>query len=197
MIRLDQKTQAEAVEHHRMNPVRVYSDDTVQRDRILRSRAIVSSLLGKCNGPTLVELGCGTADICGPFAQAETVYGFDCHAGALEVASRRFPRGIFALCDIEAIRTFECDILVLCETLEHLVNPRKMVDSWLPLSEYVIISHPVDEPFGSGISGGDHRWSFSFEDFENWFEPTHQLREWGWFQMGAYRIILGWGKRIR
>lgn len=193
MFRLDGITQEESIARHRAIPVRVYQQDPTQRPRIERTRMMLERAVAR--GPRrIVELACGTADISGPFADQHGVMGVDCHEAALAVAKQRFPQAKFLVSSIEACDPMACDVLVLCETLEHLCEPNRVVSDWAPEAKQVLISHPIDEALGSGVSAGEHRWSFSADDFEWWFKlGGHSIVEREEFQMGAYRIFLARG----
>ena len=206
MIRLVLRTREEGIEHHRANPVRVYDDGGIQQIRIDKSRAMLARAVEEGSKSKvgnrklkILELGCGTADISGPIAEQHEVIGVDCHAGAVAEATRRFPKGLFVTAGVDGPSVFAAgvDVLVLCEMLEHIADPLALVEKWLPLARASVISHPLDEPAGSGLSGGDHCWSFSESDFRTWFERGgHRVVESEVFEMGAYRIILGRGRRV-
>lgn len=195
MISLYSRTHEEAVSKHaEINP-RVYEECSNQRPRILRARDYVSETSG-----SIVELGCGTGDISGPFASTREVTGYDCNPSALCEARGRFPKGKFYQGNIEALRSRKCGALVLCEVLEHISDPLNLVDRWLPQAEYSVISHPLNEIAlyrqGIDLSEGEHQWSFDRDDFEKWFElGGHRLVKSEVFQMGAYTVVIGLGKR--
>lgn len=197
MFALQERSSAAGVEHHKKIPVRVYETDGCQADRIRRSR----ELLTKCPGTSIVELGCGTADISGPQSSppyGKMVIGIDVCQPALNEAKRRFPNIITVCSPIPQECSFKGDILVLCETLEHLENPLDLCINWLPWFSNVIISHPLNEPMGCGLSAGEHQWSYDEADFERWFRVgKHTMLEKQIFKMGDYTVILGLGMRVR
>lgn len=149
----------------------------------------------------IVELGCGTADISGAFASrgasdGHDVRGVDCARAQIDIARIRWPKGDWLLGPVEYFAVQDCDVLILCEFLEHVENPRNLVEQWLPRAANVIISHPLDEPVGSHLSGDDHVWSFSEHDFDEWFRlGGHDVIEKRVFAMGAYTVAMGLGKR--
>lgn len=201
MLKLIERTLAAGLKHHRDNPVRVYEDD-LQGDRIVRARRFVLKNLAELRGDEsdkvlrVIELGCGTADISGPFAAKDFVYGIDCAAVQLEKARERFPRMVTREIPLEDLAPTACDVLVLCETLEHLDDPHELVKRWLPLAETCVISHPLDELKNNQHSGGDHCWSLSRGDFSAWFTiGGHEVVEATEFPMGNYNIKLGRGKK--
>jgi len=187
MFPLKQRTQDEGIEHHQGIPVRVYEGDQWQAHRIQKAREIIASL----QPGSVVELGCGTADISGPFGGT----GFDVCEAAIAEARRRFPEMDARIGIPEA--PLPGDVLVLCEFLEHVAAPERLVAGWLPHFRYCLISHPLDEDKDSQLSGGEHQWSFSEGDFDNWFAlGGHQLRHKETFAMGQYTCILGYGERL-
>jgi hypothetical protein len=201
MKRMKERTLLEGIRHHQINPVRVYSEDEWQAERVNKSRSAVESALRLSQGGdiphTIVELGCGTADISGFFSKKHNVVGVECHEKAAAKARSRFPTMQVQLGIIEEIEPRDSDILVLCETLEHLDNPLAVVSSWLPKAKFSVISHPLDEPLDASWSGGDHVWSYGTTDFLNWFTVgQHQLIHSQTFQMGVYTIIMGVGRHV-
>lgn len=198
MYPLKQRSASDGVIFHAHSPTRVYADDAIQGARVARAqiyldRCIADSGKERCS---IVELGCGTADISGPFSGRHDVVGIDCNEQSLATAKKRFPE-IITLCrSIDEAQPIACDVLVLCETLEHLADPPAVVKAWLPLAEMVVISHPLDEPVESGLSAGEHQWGLSEMDFASWFNiGGARISEEFIFQMGAYQIIMGRGRR--
>lgn len=192
------RTSTEGFEFHKNIPVRVYSEDVIQRDRIERARTFVRSAInmGRVPKPVIVELGCGTADISGSFYKEGLVIGIDASESALETAKQRFSSMVTLNEDITKAPANECDVLILCEVLEHLEDPFSLVKKHLPHADYAVISHPLNEALDSNIAAGEHQWSYNEEDFDNWFKlGGHTLIEKQIFQMGLYTMIIGVGKR--
>lgn len=193
------RTPEEGALHHIYNPVRVYADCPVQSDRIQRARRVVSKALETMvpgGHKTIVELGCGCLDISGPFSGNHEVIGVECHADAVKKARELYPQATLSQGPLWLVNPFRADVVVLCEILEHLTYPVHLVEGWLPLAEASVISHPIDEELNSPTSGGDHCWSYSETDFKKWFElGGHNLLWHEIFQMGSYRIALGYGRR--
>jgi hypothetical protein len=191
---LRQRSASEGLRVHACIAPRVYEEDSVQKDRIERSRKMLSASIGGRKGLRVVELGCGTMDITGPFSQGQIVYGVECNQEAVEIAARRWPN---AHLNVFSLDPESCDVLVCCEFLEHIENPSELIARWLPLAKRCVISHPLDGDISGDLSAGEHQWSFSKEDFENWFRiGGHQLVEHDVFNMGGYQIILGRGERL-
>jgi hypothetical protein len=181
---------------------RIYEADDVQKDRIRRSREMLEKCICDyncehvCDDKTIVELGCGCCDISGPFANDDNmVVGFDCNPESLALALKRFPN-IIRLAPIPDDPQC-CDVLVCCEFLEHIENPSELIAGWLPKAERCVISHPLDGDISGDLSAGEHQWSFSKDDFENWFRiGGHELIESEVFKMGGYQIVLGRGENL-
>ncbi len=174
---------------------RIYSDDAVQRDRIERARRMVRDAMGTpYHAQRIIELGCGTLDICGPFSLLNEVHGVECNPAAVAIAAERWPN---AKLNALTLAPESSDIVVLCEFLEHVENPSEVVSGWLPLAKRSVISHPLDGDLTGDLSAGEHQWSFSMEDFLGWFElGGHKLVEHEVFRMGGYQIVMGRGERI-
>jgi Methyltransferase domain len=197
MRQMKARTVLEGIEHHAALGVRVYADCSIQKWRIEKARHYVKMAMLEL-GPgvkTIVELGCGVMDISGPFSRAaHEVIGVDCNPAAIIEAKKLYPEVVGSLSAIEDVEPFECDVVVLCEVLEHLYDPESLVRKWLPNAKACVISHPLDEPLDSGLSAGDHCWSYSEGDLRNWFAVGgHNQREGEKFQMGSYTIRIARG----
>lgn len=169
-----------------IGPPRLYEHDNCQAPRIKKAREYVS----RCEPASIVEFGCGTGDICGPWGFL--VHGIDANPESLAIARARYPLGNWNNDSTPHL----CDVIVLCEVLEHLEDPAGLVRKWLPRAKNSVISHPLNESLNSPLSGGEHQWSISEKDFDGWFEiGGHELVEKEQFQMGAYTIIIGRGRR--
>lgn len=191
---IQQRSADEGVGHHRTTGPRVYDGDWVHDNRLREVRKLIAKYLPFCS-KDIIELGCGTGDISGPFAEEAMVLGFDCNDDAVKLAKKRFPLGCFMQGEIDKLYPTHCGVLVLSEVLEHLHDPLGLVKKWGALCEYMVISHPLDEDVRSGLSGGDHQWSFDEKDFAEWFQGF-QILDKQVVEMGSYRCILGAGKRI-
>jgi 2-polyprenyl-3-methyl-5-hydroxy-6-metoxy-1,4-benzoquinol methylase len=194
---LQTRTAAEGYTYHQTVGPRIYIEDGIQRERILMAREMIKDVLPDTG--RLIELGCGTADISGPFAQMVDkyeVYGFDCNEQSVAKAKERFPAGHWTKANIADMFVLPTDVLVLCEVLEHLADPKKLVEEWLPKASAVVISHPIDGDLEGDNSGGEHQWSYSLDDFVNWFPlGGHSLEHMVSFKMGCYQVAIGYGRR--
>jgi len=209
MIRMAMRSSEQGVAHHEANPVRVYLNDGVQRDRILRSVDCAEQAMAvilKEGPPIIVEIGCGAADICGTLSEKFPmceVIGYDCHEQSLVEAVVRYPRlHAFhdAIAKVEATmwEKQRFGLCILCEVLEHLPDPVHTAKFWLSRSSASMISHPLDEAQDSQMSGGDHAWSLSEEDHKAFFAAGgHVIDHTEMFRMGAYDLILSRGHRER
>lgn len=154
-------------------------------DRILRKNLTERPL-------TFVELGCGAGDITGPYAEHRiTVHGYDVTLGAERESRIRFPAMSFHLQAVEEVEPYACDLLVMTEFLEHVVDPLKIVSDWLPLAKWAIIGHPLNEP-DPPIEPG-HIWSYTLDDWNNWFRlGNHHIWERYLFPMSGWEnMVLG------
>ncbi len=198
MRQIKARSVLEGVEHHKANPVRVYERDGIQEDRIKKARRFLAMALVEL-GPgrkSIVELGCGTLDISGPSLPHHEVIGVECNDGCVAKARELYPAAVVRHGVIEEVEPFRADVVVMCEILEHLEDPRKLVQAWLPLCRAAVISHPLDEALDSPLSGGDHCWSFNEDDLRGWYAISgYNMRDGEKFQMGSYTIGLSRGVR--
>lgn len=145
--------------------VTVFAD--AQAYRVNKARAFVEQVIGhlgrRCK---IIELGCSAGDISGPFAEEHEVIGIDIVPAAAELAKQRYPAMTIRQTVAEAVEPEPCDLLVLCEFLEHLDNPIALVQRWLPLAEFALIGHPLNDP--GGLEQG-HIWSYELADYRAWF----------------------------
>ena len=169
-----------------------------QPDRVAKARAIIAriiSTLPEGKAVRIVEPGCSTGDISGYFANGRNqVVGIDVTPGAAHTASMLWPNMVIIEKKVEDVPPIDCDILVLCEFLEHIIDPVGFVQKWLPHARYVVIGHPLVGD-GSDPEPG-HPWAYYDVDFANWFGlGGHEMREAWEFPMG-YRMVIGWGERL-
>jgi hypothetical protein len=197
--RLIERSANEGAAHHMRNPLRVYEGDDCQRERIMRARHLTALAIGDNPRAKIIELGCGAADISGAFSFLwHQVKGYDINDTCLRYAAEKYPKVQLQCVELERVTPEPCDVVVLCELLEHLEDPRALVASWLPLAKTCVISHPIDEPDGCGLSAGDHCWSLSEADFDGWFElGGHKQESKELFQMGGYKIAIGLGRNTK
>jgi SAM-dependent methyltransferase len=204
---MQERSADESVWHHQANPVRVYSEDKIQRDRINRSVECALDAM-RNTGPqipkSIIELGCGTGDICGALAEKIpqcAVIGVDCNSLDLGEAIKRHPSlqtvcGPIESAQRELYATCTFGLCILCEVLEHLDDPLSAAEFWLSRSHLSVISHPLDESPKSELSGGDHSWSLSVDDHRDFFKAGgHVVDHSEIFLMGAYHIILSRGHK--
>jgi hypothetical protein len=172
--------------------------DVAQPDRVMKARAIIDRigdiLIRENATAKIVEPGCSTGDISGWYSQyGHEVIGIDVTPGAAEAARAKWPRMTVLETEIENVEPIPCDILVLCEFMEHITDPVGFAKAWLPQARYVVIGHPLVGD-GSDPEPG-HPWAYYDVDFANWFPMGgHELQEAWEFPMG-YRMVIGWGKR--
>lgn len=203
MIRLLDQPEAERIAHHQANPLRSYATDHVQAQRIALSRSMVAISMSKAKPENragrAVELGCGVGEITGHLCYHDERWygvGVDCHWPSVLEANVRYAPAFTALMGkIERTSSSSpIDVLVMCEVLEHLNDAVGVALSWLQRARFSVISHPLDEPYGSTLSAGDHCWSFSEKDHLDLFaKGGHVTDQTEVFDQGAYRIIISRG----
>jgi hypothetical protein len=166
-----------------------------QADRVQKARSVIFKII-EFDGRkqlTIVEPGCSTGDIAGFFSEKHTSIGIDVTPGAARAAAAKWPAMTIHEKRVEEMEPIPCDILVMCEFLEHIIDPVGFVKAWMPLAKYAVISHPLVGDGGDPEPG--HPWAYYDVDFANWF-PTggHEMREAWTFPMG-YHMVIGWGER--
>jgi len=196
MLKRRNRDRAASIQKHLDDGRVIKFDETTQVERIKLARRLVGHALVKLpRNASILELGCGAADISGHFSNmGYDVSCVDCLPQAEAVIHSRYPKANFTASALEDVTPREVDVLVLCETLEHVAEPLPVVTNWLPLAKYVIIGHPLDESVIGGEDG--HVWSYTQHDFENWFTlGGHELIEEHHFPMAFYRdMAIGLGK---
>ncbi len=157
----------------------------------------------------IVELGCGSGDVTGPYSTSQTlvtvrgpidltgieVIGIDLVPVAGEKIARRYPHMKFYQGDVAQMEPIDCDLLVATEFLEHLTDPKAVMDAWMPHAEWALIGHPLNEPDPPYEWG--HYWSYTEDDWVAWFhERGMQIWEKVKFPMGHWpEMIMGHGSK--
>lgn len=228
MRRISQRSQDEALEYH------LKRNDTPnftmgQAGRVELAHFLIDKILKKdlVRRPLrIVELGCGSGDITGPYARASEMIDVTTYADAFErpgepvlipaagatmeievigidvvpqakvSCGARFPLMDVRIAPVEEAEPIECDILVMCEFLEHVVDPVAIVSAWLPLAKWAVIGHPLNEPDPPFEPG--HNWSYTLADWHNWFKlGNHQPWERFMFPMAAWEnMVIGHSARL-
>jgi len=199
MRRQNQMTHEEVIAYNLRGGGHEFTEfEVAQNDRVLKARAIIDRigdiLIRENATATIVEPGCSTGDISGWYSQyGHKVTGIDVTPGAAAAARAKWPRMTVLETEIENVEPIPCDILVLCEFMEHITDPVGFAKAWLPQARFVVIGHPL---VGDGEDPEPgHPWAYYDTDFANWFPMGgHELQEAWEFPMG-YRMVIGWGKR--
>ena len=146
--------------------VTVFAD--TQAARVERARGFIRSIIEHLRRPVKIwELGCSAGDISGWFSAGHEVTGVDIVPAAVDLARTRYPAMNVWLGPVEAVVPQSCDILVLCEFLEHVDDPIHLVKTWLPIAEFAVIGHPLHDP--GNVEPG-HIWSYDQLDYDTWLE---------------------------
>lgn len=174
--------------------VTIFADH--QNYRVEKAKLFVKSALSAMEPGTavIVEPGCSAGDISGPFTGwAKDVIGIDVVPAAVELARKRYPDMTVVEGIADDMDPIDCDILVLCEFLEHITDPVSFVSAWLPRARYVVIGHPLNDP--GGMEQG-HVWSYTYEDYLRWFTiGGHEMVEIHLFSGPFPEMVLGMGAR--
>jgi hypothetical protein len=166
-----------------------------QPDRVHKARQLVSNAIDSSSRKTIIELGCSAGDISGWFSEDHLVIGFEVVPSAAKAAFERYPMMKVVMKAVEEVDPIPCDVLVLCEFLEHIVDPISLVRAWMPVAKNVVIGHPL-VGYESDPEIG-HIWAYEDQDFLDWFPlGGHEMVEAYKFQMGGYRMAIGRGRRL-
>jgi hypothetical protein len=162
--------------------------------RIGLARKYIAAAIATFDRPvTIVDLGVGSGDISGPFSKDHTVIGIDLTKDSVAVCRQRFPDIVNILSPLEDIGAIECDILVVCEVLEHLADPVPHFRRFADQAQAVVVGHPLNEPDPS--VDHFHLWRYDIDDFNAWFSD-HPIRDFEIFGLNPFpEMILGWGRR--
>jgi len=200
---LQERTAEQCSERHTETPVRIYSDDNLHAMRVERSRRGVVGAL-KAMGQTIphswrkiVEVGCGMADISGWFSQGHHVMGIESAPRVALECQKRWPWMTVVVADVQKAEPIDCDLVILCEILEHLHDPKGIAERWLKKARYCLITSPLEEDSAKNLSSGEHSWSFTMGDLHEFFvlgEHTMEYKE--LVEAGQLTIFLGIGKRM-
>lgn len=199
MRRISDLTGEQVVAYNLRDDGQAYTvfEDT-QPERVTRARRLISDIIGRnpAKRHRIVELGCGAGDISGPFSHVHEAIGIDITPGAVERARTRFPQMIVAQGLAETFPVSSCDIVVMTEFLEHIMEPVTMVGQWLPYAKYAVIGHPLNDP--GGLEPG-HVWSYDEGDFRMWHEiGGHREIRTERFALPPFPgMILGSSERVR
>lgn len=174
MIRLFKERTVEQQHEAQGSGVTLFCN-TTQRQRIEVARYLLTKAISECKEPKIIyELGCGAGEISGPFSHIAKVTGVEIIPAALKTCKRLWPNMTLISQPVEQIEPAKCSVLVMCEFLEHILDPISLVQKWLPRAEYAVIGHPLNEPDPPFEKG--HCWSYSWEDYLGWLgKGGHEL----------------------
>lgn len=216
MHRLGQRTTREALDYHlRRNDTPNFT--VGQAGRVELAHYLIGRILAKAlteRPLKIVELGCGSGDVTGPYAppwrnytslSGETtdlvetgieVVGIDVVPQSAISVPERFPNVTVLISPVEELEPIECDLLVMTEFLEHVIDPIGIVKNWGAKAKWMVIGHPLDEPDPPYEPG--HNWSYTRADFYDWFRIAgHGVIEEFRFPMGPWdAMIMGHGCRL-
>jgi len=203
--RLHALEKAEVFKRNQASPARVYATDPIQQVRIQHARDAVKKVLLKFKSDyistahtmrTVVELGANSCDISGYVSMGHKCHAWEVSPQCVQYIVRNFPWVELHIEDVEIATPMPCDLLILCEILEHLTQPDELVKKWLPQARYAVISSPLNGDLEVDLSAGEHVFSFSEDDFQNFVRiGGHEVVEQKSFAMGKYVIKLLTTKR--
>jgi hypothetical protein len=146
--------------------VSIFAD--TQPYRIQKARAFIDTIVPHFAPPAeIIELGCSAGDIAGWYSATHNAWGIDVSPAAVAQTRLRYPRMEVVEGVAETLEPRPCDILILCEFLEHIADPITLVKQWLPLAKCALIGHPLND--SGGIEPG-HMWSYTQDDYMQWLK---------------------------
>jgi len=165
-----------------------------QTYRVQKARWFIQAVLNAYSTRAVIwEPGCSSGDISGHFANHHDVHGIDVVPAAVEATKRRWPGMHVYQGQAEQFEPVACDILVLCEFLEHITEPVEFVQRWLPLAKNVVIGHPLNDP---GNMEPGHVWCYDYADYLHWYElGGHRMVETHLFSGPFPEMVMGLGVR--
>jgi len=166
-----------------------------QTERVMFARNMIAEAIAGLDRKAVIwELGCSVGDISGAFAEDHEVHAIDVVPYAVELAQQRYPAMDVRVAKAEDIDPQPCDVLVLCEFLEHIVDPLGLIDAWAPYAKNIVIGHPlVGDGFDPEVG---HLWAYEDDDFVNWFKRgNYEIVDQRRFDMG-YWMAIGWGRHV-
>lgn len=173
-------------------------------NRVDPTKAIIKGIIGDRVGLRIVEIGSSSCENVTYYTDAHKITVIDPNPYAFDAFNARFNSALeFVRKMVEDVEPIECDLLIMCEVLEHLWEPVSVVEKWFPKAADVVVSHPLHESddMGAWAGGGTHRWSFNESDFDRWFllgghQQCHReiIIDSG-TPFGDHLTILGNGKR--
>jgi len=173
--------------------VTIFADH--QNYRVEKAKLFVKSALSTMDldPVVIVEPGCSAGDISGPFTDRAEVIGIDVTPAAVKLSRERYPAMTVIEAEAEDLEPIDCDILVLCEFLEHITDPVAFAEKWMPKATFVVIGHPLNDP--GGIERG-HVWGYTYEDYLDWFRiGGHDMIETHLFSGPFPEMVMGIGAR--
>lgn len=141
---------------------------------VVRGRPSFTEILKDAR--SLLEVGCGTGDMCEAFRSTynlSSILGIDLAQNAVTVAKDRFPEVSFAQFDIlnQDVSTLgKFDIIISSNTLEHFFDPYPIINNLLQFCKCFIIIVPYNQPpdICDVDGGGGHVTSFNDSSFEKY-----------------------------
>ena len=194
MRRISSFTAEQVIEYNLRDGGTAYTifEDT-QTYRVGKARWFVDALLQNIPAPAvIVEPGCSAGDISGWFSRDHKVIGIDVVPAAVKTARARYPSMEVIEAQADIAEPIECDILVLCEFLEHIHDPVGFAVNWMKKARYTLIGHPLNDP--GGIEPG-HIWSYDLQDYRGWWENDYYEIETHLFSGPFPEMVMGIGAR--
>jgi len=197
MKRMHQLDAAGILSKQKESPVRHYATDRVQAPRIEMVRQAIGTLLKGIQPAAqiqhsrrkIIELGASGGDISGFFSWGHNVVMYEVSPSCTHEIGKSWHWAEVVPEDVNTTAVTPCDILVMCEILEHVADPVALAARWMPEAKYCVLSSPLGGDVEKDYSDGEHVHSFDEKDFESFVrEGKHTILTKTDLRMGVYTI---------
>lgn len=143
----------------------IHHSQNNQTPRLYLVAGLFNYLLDRYTIKTVTDLGCGDGGLLSMIYKPNIEFiGYDLAEKNINHAREQFADKAnvqFVYSDFITEQVNQTDVAICCETLEHLVNPKKLLKE-LPCT-YLIASVPMNE--NKDIHGKHHLWAWTEQEF--------------------------------
>lgn len=164
----------EGIEHHAKQNERIAND--------LSSHIKAKPHFGRfLNEKLMVEVGCGTGDLCSILTDRHycAIEGTDLSALAVQIAQIRFPHLLFKQHNI--LKDKPCgsyEVALASNVIEHFKNPHRVINKMFKMAPIVVIVAPYNQPVRDGYDaegGAGHVSTITYGTFNPYNVLAHFL----------------------